>query len=281
MKLRAIALLSGVALGAISANAALSEIVFDTVVTTLDGSQGWSKTDVRTGGTADIVDLSGLGGNLEGNQPLSTGALKLTTDATTGAKAEIGYAANFGTASSILNENFSLSYSWFDTGGSDAAPSIKLSFLNAGYVGDGFGTLVYEPYTQGATSNSFVSPVKGDWVTTTIDLTHGRFWNTGMFNVGSSGGGSPYYTLAEWLGAFDINFANASLVGLSFGLGSNNPSETGYVDAVRIAGTNADKAWNFEAPATVPVPAGLPLLLAGLGALGLVSRRKKAPVAQV
>jgi hypothetical protein len=117
--------------------------------------------------------------------------------------------------------------------------------------------------------------VTGDWVTTTIDLTHGRFWNNGMFGVGSSGAGSPYYTLAEWLSTFDSGFGGATLVGLSLGLGTYNPSETGYVDAVSIAGTNADNSWNFEAPATVPVPAGLPLLLAGLGALGLVARRKK------
>jgi hypothetical protein len=65
-----------------------------TTVTTLDGSQGWSKTDVRPGGTADIVDLTGTGGNLENNQPLPDGALKLTTDATNAAKAEVGYGAN-------------------------------------------------------------------------------------------------------------------------------------------------------------------------------------------
>ena len=271
--LKEITLAGSLALGLVSAQAAMAAT---TVVTTLDGSQGWSRTDVRPGGTAEIVDLTGTGGNLENNQPLPTGAMQLTTNATNEAKAEIGYGANFGKVSDVLNGNFSLSYSWFDTGGAVAAPSIKLTFYSATYSGDGYGTLIYEPYTQGPTSSSFITPTTGDWVTANIDLNNGRFWNNGMFGVGSSGAGAPYYTLAEWLNQFDSGFGAASLVGISLGLGSYNPSETGYVDRVAIAGTLADHTWDFQAATPVPVPAGLPLLLAGLGAFGLVARRKKA-----
>ena len=40
----------------------------------------WFESDVRQGGTASIVDLTGLGGDLENNQPLPTGAAKLHHD---------------------------------------------------------------------------------------------------------------------------------------------------------------------------------------------------------
>jgi hypothetical protein len=49
----------------------------------------WYLNDVRTGGSATIQDLTGMGGNLETNQPLPTGAARLTTDATNAAKAEV------------------------------------------------------------------------------------------------------------------------------------------------------------------------------------------------
>lgn len=247
-----------------------------TIVTTFDGSQGWTPTDVRPGGTAGIVDLTGAGGNLEANQSAPTGAVKLTTDATNAAKAEVGIRKDFGKVSAILNSSFDLSYSWYDTGGAVAAPSIKLEFYDAGYAGDGYGQLVYEPYAQGATENSYITPTTGDWVTASIDLTIGRFWNTGMFGVGSSFAGPPNKTLSEWLTAFDVGFGNASLIGISVGLGTYNPSETGYFDSVSILGTSADGSWNFEAPAPVPLPAGLPLLLGAFGGLALLRRRRKA-----
>src|SRR5690349_5932817 len=39
----------------------------------------WYETDVQGGGTIGIVDLTGVGGNLETAQPLPTGAGKITT----------------------------------------------------------------------------------------------------------------------------------------------------------------------------------------------------------
>ena len=250
-----------------------------TTVTTFDGSQGWGPTDVRPGGTADIVNLSGAGGNLENNQPAGPGAVRLTTDSTNAAKAEVGIAGDFGKVSDILNGNFALSYSWFDTGGAVAAPSIKLAFYDSSYAGDGYGQLIYEPYAQGATDHSYITPTTGDWETASIDLTTGRFWNSGMFGVTSSFAGPPNKTLSEWLTSFNSGFGNASLVGISVGLGTYNPSETGYFNSVSISGSSADNSWDFEAPSPVPLPAGMPLLLGAFGGLALLRRRRKPATA--
>ena len=65
------------------------------------------------------------------------------------------------------------------------------------------------------------------------------------------------------------------LLSVSIGLGTFNPNNIGYVDNVEISGTLADATYDFEAVTPVPVPAALPLLLAGLGGLGLAARRKR------
>lgn len=262
--------------GAVLAIATATSAMSAEIITTLDGSQGWRSTDTRPGGDFEIVDLAGMGGNLENNQPAGTGAVKLTTDSTNAAKAEVGVVKDFGKVSDILNGNFSLSYSWFDTGGAVAAPSLKLAFYSASFAGDGYGQLIYEPYAQGVDEKSYITPTHGDWVTASVDLNNGRFWNTGMFGVASSYAGPPNYTLGEWLSEFDAEFSDASLVGLSLGIGSYNPDETGYVDWVSISGTEADGTYDFEAPAAVPLPASLPLILLGMGAFGLARGRRRA-----
>ncbi|HTI50765.1 MAG TPA: hypothetical protein VL475_07435, partial [Planctomycetaceae bacterium] len=91
----------------------------------------WFASDVRPGGTATIVDLTGMGGNLENNQPLPTGAVQLTTDNTNAAKAEIGVAYNFGNTNvSDILSTLALGYSYYkaNVGAAAPAPSIKLSF---------------------------------------------------------------------------------------------------------------------------------------------------------
>ncbi|MDX1785649.1 MAG: VPLPA-CTERM sorting domain-containing protein [Roseovarius sp.] len=245
-------------------------------VTATDGTQGWSETDTRPGGTAGIVDVSGAGGNLEANAPAGTGVVKLTTDATNAAKAEIGISQIFGSVNDIFNEDFKLSYTWYDTTGTSvAAPSIKLEFRNTGYAGDGYGQLVFEPYAQGPGSNAYITPTQGDWVTTTIDMKQGRAWNTGMFNIGSSKAGPPNNTLDEWLAAFDADFGEASLIGVSVGIGSYNPSEVGYFDNISLSINGTTTTWDFETMSAVPLPASLPLLLAGMAGLGMMGRRRR------
>jgi len=251
-------LIAGALASLLCAGPALATPVF-----VLDGSQGWANTDTRPGGTTSIE-----------NGPGNVGALKLSTNATNAAKAEVGIFGNFGTVSSLISNGFSISYDWFDVSGTGvAAPSIKLAFYNAGFAGDGYGQLVFEPYAQGASATSYITPTQDVWNTTTVDLNNGRSWNTGMFGVGSSFAGPPNNTLAEWLPLFDSAFQNAQLVGVSIGLGSFNPSEMGFVDNVNISGTLLDDNYDFS---VVPVPAALPLMLTALGFFGIGAWRRSS-----
>jgi hypothetical protein len=112
----------------------------------------WYENDIRGAGVAGIENLAGLGGVLENDAPLPTGATRLTTGADNNDKAEIGIPDNFGLAGDILNAGFGLSYSYFkeNMGNAFAAPSIKLVFFNFSQPcpspdADCFVTLVYEP----------------------------------------------------------------------------------------------------------------------------------------
>lgn len=240
----------------------------------------WTAGPVTSGGTAEIVDLAGTGGNLENNAPDSNGAAKITTADDNASRGEAGTLADFGQVSDIFDSDLSFSYSWYSDGANTApaAPSFKLAFFDATYVGDGYGQLIYEPYWQGSGGAS-TTPTKNDWVTSMIDLDTGYFWNSGMFGIGSSAGGPPLRTLSEWLTEFNATdsngFSNANLVGISVGLGSSNPDEIGYFDDVRVSGTSADATYDFEKTTPIPLPAAGWLLLAGLGGLGLAGRRKR------
>jgi hypothetical protein len=249
------------------------------LVTDLTPGSGWSDAVTTAGGSAAIVSLNGLGGNLENNAPDANGAVRLTTDGDTSTRAEAGIGGNFGIVSDIFGDDLSFTYTWYNSGdtGGPAAPSFKLAFYDINYAGDGYGQLIYEPYWQSADGNSTITPVTNDWVTTTIDLGSGLFWNSGMFGIGSSAGGPPNRTLGEWLNAFNAadpnGFAQASLVGVSVGMGTYNINEVGYFDQVGISGTLADAQYDFAAAQSeVPAPAPLALLLLGLAALGVRAR---------
>ena len=210
----------------------------------------WYEADVRPGGTAAIVDLTGLGGNLEFNQPRPIGAAKLTTDFTNAAKAEVAVVNDYGTVDNILSK-LNVSYDYFKvTNGSQnlaAAPSIKLTFLNTVCLnssGDCYGTLVYEPYWNGVSGPS--NPPLDTWTPVNISASQGDFWWTGGFGQPNTAGGPPLRTLNEWFAAFSSDFPGASLVSISVGVGSYNQGQIGYFDNVAISGTNADATYDFE-----------------------------------
>src|SRR3954462_333933 len=118
----------GLVLGVTAAAAAT------TIVVTPTSTQGWTTADTRPGGAVNFV--------VDATAPAGVGALQLTTDATTTAKAQFLH-----DASTPLSAVTELGY-WkkqVTPPGPAAAPSSQLvTFLNGGTAG--FPPLVFEPY---------------------------------------------------------------------------------------------------------------------------------------
>lgn len=220
----------------------------------------WFQSGVQDGGTASIADLTGVGGDLETNQPAPIGAAKLTTRLNeNNDKAEVGVAHRYGMPQDIFS-TLSIMYSYHkatNTGQNlAAAPSLKLAFFNSlcddpASAEDCLGTLVYEPTWNGAGSTPGTplssNPELDKWTAVTIDENTGLFWWTGGFSRPNTAGGPPLNTLAGWRSLFSSDFDDSDLVLVSIGVGTSNQAQIGYFDEVTIAGTSApDTTYNFE-----------------------------------
>lgn len=199
-------------------------------IVTPSNTQGWSTADTRPGGAVNFISDTTAPGSP------SNGALQLTTDATTTAKAQYLHAAN-----TPLADVNSLSYSTKQNSasfpGGDASYQLLVD-LN-GTADGGFTTLVYEPYENGV-----VTP--GTWQS--WDVAAGQFWSSRSFSDGGTctvvagGGGAPFYTLAD----LQTACPDAVAVGFGVNVGSNNPSYDVEADLVRFN----DTTYNFEPFAT-------------------------------
>jgi hypothetical protein len=195
-----------------------------TVVVTPTNTQGWSTADTNAGGNVSFV--------VDGTAPAGVGALKLTTDSTTAAKAQYMH----GTAVPLGSVN-DLSYYTKQNSASipQGDPSYQLAVCLDGVSGttcNGFTTLVYEPYWNGAV-------VPGTWQQWDVDagqLWSSRSYSNGGCTVVAGAGGPPLYTLAGLQAACP----NALVVGFGVNVGSNNPSYDVETDLVTFNGTSYD-----------------------------------------
>ncbi len=193
-----------------------------TTTVTSANTQGWSTADTRPGGTVTYV--------ADATSPYPSGALQLTTDATTTAKAQYMH-----TSAAALSDVTDLSYATKQVSGPIYAdPSYQLAVDLNGAATGGFTTLVYEPYQNGT-----ITPV----VWQTWDVDAGQFWSSRSFSEGTcivtaGGGGAPFYDLA----ALKVACPDAVVVGFGVNIGSNNPGYDVYTDGVAFNGT----VYNFE-----------------------------------
>jgi hypothetical protein len=205
----------------------LSAAAATTVVVTPANQQGWSTADTRPGGAVNFT--------ADPSAPSGDGALQLTTDSTTTAKAQYMHETNT-PLSSVTN----LSYWSYQDSASfpSGAPSYQLALCLGGIDTSGtcigFTTMVYEPYQNGV-----VSP--DTWQSWDVDA--GQFWSSrsvsqGMCTVVAGGGGAPFYTLAGLQAACPDAVVN----GFGVNIGSNNPSYDVRVDLV----TFNDTTYDFE-----------------------------------
>jgi hypothetical protein len=204
-----------------------------TIVVTPTNQQGWSTADTRPGGAVNFVSDS--------TAPSGVGALQLTTDATTTAKAQYLHDANIPLAS--VND---LSYYTRQVNAPlfpGADPSYQLPVCLGGVTPSGcvgFTTFVFEPYENiglGTPGGVVIPDVWQKW-----NVSAGQFWSSRSASGGGACttiagfGGAPFYSLA----AIKSICPNAVVVGFGVNIGSNNPSYNVYTDLFNFNGTTYD-----------------------------------------
>lgn len=192
-----------------------------TIVVTPTNTQGWTTADTRPGGAVNFV--------ADASAPSGAGALQLTTNATTTAKAQYMHEASTPIANVTELSYYTKQNSASFVGG-DA--SYQLPMMLNGTTG--FTTFVYEPYQNGVV-------VPGTWQSWDVDA--GQFWSSRAVTcsngaVVAGGGGAPFYTLTQ----IATMCPEAVVVGFGVNIGSNNPSYDVETDLVSFNNT----AYDFE-----------------------------------
>lgn len=216
----------------------ITALAATTIVVTPANQQGWSTADTRPGGDVNFVS--------DASAPAGIGALQLTTDATTAAKAQYLHAAN-----TPLADVTELSY-WTRqiSGPPHADPSYQLPVCLGGLTSPptptnplgctGFTTFVFEPYQNNGLGTPSPVVVPGIWQQWDVDA--GQFWSSRTVNAGGSCvvaqgfGGQPFYSLAT----LNTICPAAVVVGFGVNVGTFNPSYDVYTDLVNFNGTSYD-----------------------------------------
>jgi len=199
----------------------VSSFAASTVVVTPTFPQGWSTADTRPGGTVNVV--------LDATAPGGDGALQLTTDATTAAKAQYLHAANTALAD-VTDLSYYTKQNSASFAGGVASYQVIVNLLGT----SGFSTLVFEPYQGG-----LGAVVPGNWQSWDVD--EGLFWSTRTVacengTVAGAAGGPATYTIA----AIQALCPNAVVIGFGLNIGTFNPSYDVEVDLVNFNGTTYD-----------------------------------------
>lgn len=208
------------------------------IVVTPTNQQGWTTADTRPGGDVNFV--------LDPTAPAGIGALQLTTDATTAAKAQYMHDAN----TPLANVTELSYYTRQVSGPPHADPSYQLPVCLGGLTSPqtptnplgctGFTTMVFEPYQNNGLGTPSPVIVNGIWQQWDVDA--GQFWSSRTVNAGGAcivaqgSGGPPFYSLAT----LQTICPSAVVVGFGVNIGTFNPSYDVYTDLVNFNGTTYD-----------------------------------------